>query len=71
MARNSKWPFLLPVAGDRGSPRSLRRLNRRFRPSGMLGDDLKVVAISDDVAFFARDWTLARPVDLALLQSTG
>jgi len=37
----------------------------------MLGDDLKVVAIADGVAFFARDWTLARRVDLALLQSTS
>jgi hypothetical protein len=32
----------------------------------MRGDDLKGVAIADDVAFFAQDWTLARLVDLAL-----
>jgi hypothetical protein len=48
-----------------------RPVSLSVRPSGMLGDDLKVVAIADGVAFFARDWTLARPVDLALLQSTG
>jgi hypothetical protein len=48
-----------------------RPVSLSVRPSGMLGDDLKVVAIADGVAFFARDWTLARPVDLALLQSTS
>ena len=32
-----------------------RPVSLSVRPSGMLGDDLKGVAIADDVAFFARD----------------
>ena len=65
---------------DRGGGASNLRLDRTgqrrlgslsVKPSGILGDALKGVAIADDVAFFARDWTLARPVDLAHLQSTS